>query len=115
MLLYLIRLWRIKSEGLSEVEILGRIFTLSWMRRLWTLQGNIVSSLVRQETDFCFFLCFQFADKAVSLPETRLRFYHISKRDSRYWGLCRGFTLECIRLDCFFTTDPGYDLFMLLD
>jgi hypothetical protein len=116
---------RIKSEELSEVEILGRIPTSSWMRRLWTLQGKIMFFLLKQETDFCFFpssflealaksLCFQFADRAVSLPETRLRLYHITNRDSRYWGVYQNFTLEWIRLDCFFRTDPGVEQKYLL-
>jgi hypothetical protein len=44
-----------------------------------------------------------------------LSLYHITKQDSRYWVLCRDFTLECIRLDCFFITEPGRDLLMCLD
>jgi hypothetical protein len=44
-----------------------------------------------------------------------LSLYHITKQDSRYWGLCRDFTLKCIRLDCFFITEPGRDLLMCLD
>jgi len=108
---------RCKSEELSEVEILGRIFTSNWMRRLWTLQGKMWSScLVKKLISVLFSegalakslsLCFQFADRAVSLPETLSRLSQITTRDSRYWDLCQDFTLEWIRLDYFFNTDPG--------
>ena len=47
------------AKDLDAAELLARIFTSGWMRRLWTLQeGALAQSLY-----------FQFADESVSLPQ----------------------------------------------
>ncbi|EXJ80649.1 hypothetical protein A1O3_06933 [Capronia epimyces CBS 606.96] len=56
-------LTKVASQDLTDLEILLRIASTGWTRRLWTYQEGV---LARR-------LCFQFADRAVDIDEVYLR------------------------------------------
>ncbi|KUJ23592.1 uncharacterized protein LY89DRAFT_680318 [Mollisia scopiformis] len=62
------------SESQDSSEIVFRIFTSSWMRRLWTLQEAALAS--------CLF--FQFADKAVNLVDVLRRTWSKAASSMQY-------------------------------
>ena len=75
----------------DEFEQLARIFTSSWMRRLWTLQeGALAKSLY-----------FQFADKAVSLRDLMSAFQQ-KCNSMKYMAICADFFNEYRGLTSFF-------------
>lgn len=92
------------AATLSIPEQLLRIFTSSWMRRLWTLQeGALATSLY-----------FQFADEAISLQQIVDTFYHSCNagEDLRYCAIKHCLLMEKTRISAFFSgpqRGPGID------
>lgn len=96
------------SALMQEVpEYLARIFTSSWMRRLWTLQeGALAQSLY-----------FQFADKAIGLGELGDAIIRLGSTSMRHKSILTDFSQEFMGLQSFFlpTTPKTGPLLRQLD
>ena len=78
-------------------EFLARVFTSSWMRRLWTLQeGALAKSL-----------CFQSADQAVPLGGLGGAMINLGNSSLRHKAILTDFVKEFMSIQSFFTTPNG--------
>ncbi|TVY64226.1 hypothetical protein LSUE1_G007607, partial [Lachnellula suecica] len=92
-----------ESKSQEWPELLARIFTSSWMRRLWTLQeGALAKSL-----------WFQFSDQALSFTQLGNQAMALSKGSVRHSLVLGDFVKEFISLASFFlpsaSSPPGDD------
>ncbi|RDW92343.1 hypothetical protein BP5796_01737 [Coleophoma crateriformis] len=84
------------SSQLNAPEILARIFTSGWVRRLWTLQEGALNKS----------LYFQFADKAVSLESLRMEMdnHQVYNTNIRYRCFRKDIMNQYARLHLFFNS-----------
>lgn len=82
----------ISSEGLSMWEMLCRIFTCSWMRRLWTLQEAALSKS----------LWFRFKDKSILLDDILRQMYITFNKDIPLRGIVHDLMQENRMIRIFF-------------
>jgi hypothetical protein len=83
---------------MDVLEVLARIFTSRWLRRVWTLQEG---ALAKQ-------LWFQFADKALSLGELKATMEKIWPNNPQHKIIFFDIRYEIDRIEQFFLT-KGYD------
>ena len=82
------------AESQDVSEQITRVFTSSWMRRLWTLQeGALAQSLY-----------FQFSDRAVSLADLGNSIMKESKRSMRHRVILMDFLKEFLGVASFFSS-----------
>jgi hypothetical protein len=80
------------AEGQDSPELISRIFTASWMRRLWTLQeGALARSLT-----------FQFADRALNLLTIFQQAWSMMSMSMRHQALRMDFQYELQGIMAFF-------------
>ena len=95
--------YEVEHQDISEQ--LFRIFTSSWMRRLWTLQeGALAPSLF-----------FQFADQAISLGNLGMALLRTQKISMRHRAMRADVVREINGLGSFFTPDNPPTLTLLDD
>lgn len=86
------------TASMDTLEVLSRIFTCRWLRRVWTLQEGALAKD----------LWFQFADKAVSLAELKTTMEAIWPDDLQQKFVFFDIRYEIDRIEQFFQTS-GYD------
>ncbi|KAK6433211.1 hypothetical protein LTR95_010612 [Oleoguttula sp. CCFEE 5521] len=86
------------SDSMGPLQILARIFTSRWLGRVWTLQEGALAKK----------LYFQFADKAVSLTELKVRMEAICLEDIHQRIIYQNMCHEIDRIEQFFQT-RGHD------
>lgn len=86
------------TTSMDVLEILARIFTSRWLRRVWTLQEG---ALAKQ-------LWFQFADQALSLGELKATMEKIWPNSPQHKIIFFDIRYEIDRIEQFFLT-KGYD------
>ncbi|KIW71824.1 hypothetical protein PV04_00056 [Phialophora macrospora] len=86
------------TASMDTLEVLARIFTSRWLRRLWTLEEGALAKR----------LWFQFADRAVSLTELKAKMETIWPNDLQQKIIFFDTRHEIDRVEQFFQT-KGYD------
>jgi hypothetical protein len=86
------------TASMDALEVLARIFTSKWLRRVWTLQEGALAKR----------LWFQFADKALSLTELKATMETICPDNLQQKIIFDDIRYEIDRIEQFFQT-KGYD------
>jgi hypothetical protein len=86
------------TASMDTLEVLARVFTSRWLKRVWTLEEGALAKR----------LWFQFADKALSLTELKAKMETIWPRDLQQRIVFFDIRYEIDRIEQFFQT-KGYD------